>query len=99
MMACRDWANLGKVQRSVELAKLKGISYGYLNTRSLFEYYDDIVTLLERTKLGVLMFGETSLNYSITNQTLEIEGYNLIPLPRIVHVIKIRVDRMESDKD
>ncbi len=47
------------------LRNLRGVSYAYLNIRSLFRHYDEIKILLERTQLDVLMLGETFLNYAV----------------------------------
>ena len=57
------------------LKGLKGITYAYLNVRSLFLHYDEIKILLNRTKLDLLILGETFLNTSVDSLYLDIEGY------------------------
>ena len=50
--------------------------------RSLFCHYDEIKLILHRTKLDVLMLGETFLNYSVSDVVLAIPGYYLYGFDR-----------------
>ena len=56
-------ANLNvEINTASDLKKLKGITYGALNIRSLFKHIDEINLLLKRSNLDILTLGETFLN-------------------------------------
>ena len=59
------------------LSKLKGISFASLNIRSITRKYDDIRSILQRSKIKCLLLSETFLNGSITDEELKVPGYNL----------------------
>ena len=74
--------NLGKIQKSRDLATLRGISMGYLNVRSVYRHLDDIEQLLKQSDLDILILGETFLNYSVLNATVELNGYKMFRFDR-----------------
>ncbi len=65
-----------------DLGKLKGITYGALNVRSLFRHKEEIEMLLMRSQLDILLLSETFLNYSVNNNLMEIKGYNFFRMDR-----------------
>ena len=57
------------------LKNLRGITYAFVNIRSLFKNFDDIKLLLELSQVDVLLLGETFLNKSVNSILLEVPGY------------------------
>ena len=85
-LVSRAWAVIAcnmipEITNTKDLAKLKGITYGALNVRSLFKYVDEI-HLLERTDLDILMLSETFLNFSVSNAVIDTNHYNTFRLDR-----------------
>ena len=64
------------------IKKLKGITYAYLNIRSLYKNFDDIKMFLDQTEIDILLLGETSLNLSVTNTELQINKYTMYNFDR-----------------
>ena len=66
-----------KPNTASDLSKLKGISIGSLNIRSIFKHLEDIELLLHQSKLDILFLQESFLNSSVDNPIIEIEPYTL----------------------
>ncbi len=62
---------------SLDLQKLRGLSFASYNIRSLVRKLDDVKLLLMRSDLNVLALSETWLNSAISNDELNIQGYTL----------------------
>ncbi len=60
---------------TTELSKLRGVSFGAYNIRSITRKFDDISIFLKRSKLNLLALNETWLNSSIADCELNIDGY------------------------
>ncbi len=59
------------------LGKLPGISLGHINIRSLFGKLEDIIRILDLGSLCILGISETWLNTSVSDQMINIPGYDL----------------------
>ncbi len=70
------------INNTVDLKKLKGMTYGALNTHSLFIHIEEVQLLLQRSELHILMQEETFLNYSVDNDIPGINKYNLFRMDR-----------------
>ena len=53
----------------------KGLKVGHLNVRSLYNKYDEIMSILTQSQLGILCLNETWLDNTITNSQIHIPGY------------------------
>ena len=71
-----------EINSSSDLKKLKGITYGALNIRSLFKHIEEVQILLRRSELDILLLEETFINYSVDNSIIGIDGYNLFRMDR-----------------
>ncbi len=65
-----------------DIRKLRGLSFGSLNVRSLTRKIDEIKFLLGDTDLTVLTLNETWLNFSISDCELEIPHYQCFRFDR-----------------
>ncbi len=65
-----------------DLSKIKGITLGSLNVRSLYNKVDDVKLLLERTSLDILCIQETFLSTCIDDMHIHIPNYNISRLDR-----------------
>ena len=74
--------NRVEIKNTRDLKKLKGITYGALNVRSLFRHIEEIQLRLQRADLDVLLLGETFLNFSVDNSIIGIKNYNLFKMDR-----------------
>lgn len=63
------------MENSISINALKT---GLLNTRSLFESFDDFVNTWEMENFELFAITETWLNKNISNETVNITGYNSI---------------------
>ena len=69
-------SDTSQLDYSVEsLKNLKGVSFAYLNVRSVINKLDSIRILLNRGNLDCLILGETFLSESIEDGELFIPGY------------------------
>ena len=66
----------GILSSTAELGSIRGISFAYLNIRSLFKSIDEVKLLLKGSKLDVLLLGETFLNNHVSSDILQCEGYD-----------------------
>ncbi len=69
-------------ENSKDLSKLRGISVGALNVRSVYRKIDDIHVLLSRSDLSILSISESWLNSSVANCEIELPGYKLVRFDR-----------------
>ena len=69
--------NTNTIGNAEAIKNLKGITYAYLNIRSLYKHFDDVKMFLDKTGIDVLLLGEAFLNYSVTKSELEIDKYTL----------------------
>ena len=60
-----------------DLSRLRGISFGGYNVRSLFRKVEDIHLLIKQSNLDCLCINESWLNCSIPSEELNIDGYTL----------------------
>ena len=67
---------------ATELGWLKGISYAYLNIRSLFKSLDEVKVLLSISNLDLLLLGETFLTNHVSSDVLQVDGYDLYHFKR-----------------
>ena len=62
---------------SKDLSLLKGISFASLNICSVYRKMDDILTIINNSELDYFSTTESWLNASISNDDIEIDGYNV----------------------
>ena len=71
-----------KVNKSSDLRKLRGPSFGCLNIRSLVRKIDDIRLFLSQSELNCLCLTESWLNNAISDEEISIPNYNLVRFDR-----------------
>ena len=60
-----------------DLKRLKGITIGSLNVRSVFKNLDDITVLLSQSGIDILLLQETFLNSYVSDLMIDIPGFYL----------------------
>ncbi len=67
-----------EIYLSKNLKKLRGVSFGAINIRSLVRKLDDVMTILGNSEIDCLGICETWLNSSTADMDIDIQGYNMI---------------------
>ena len=65
-----------------DLAKLKGITVGHINIRSIYRKLEEIVRILAVGDLDVLCITESWLNRYVSDAMISISGYNIVRADR-----------------
>ena len=65
--------------------KNKGLHFIHINARSMFYKLPELEYIANKTKAAILSITETWLDSSFTNNSIKIEGYNILRRDREIH--------------
>ena len=66
--------------------KAKGLHFIHINARSIFHKLPELVYIANKFKAAVIAITETWLDSSFPNNSIKIEGYNIIRRDRQTHM-------------